>query len=225
MTPPISNRRPISSRGNKWIIRFAAYLAQRHTPTPNQISCLSAVFALFGALALLLFPITHYAILIFAVLGVQLRLLCNLLDGMVAVEGGKKTAVGDIFNEFPDRVADSLLLVALGYAVELGWLGWLAALLAMATAYIRVFGGSLGFTQSFRGPMAKQHRMAVLTLACIATMVEMYYLQTDYSLTIGLIIITLGSAATCVTRTRVVVNQLNAAKNDTAALPETENRF
>ena len=206
------NRRPISSRGNKWIVRFAAFLARRNSPTPNQISCFSVLFALLGATALLLFPITHYAMLIFTILGKQLRLLCNLLDGMVAVEGGKKTAVGDIFNEFPDRIADSVLLIALGYAVGLSWLGWLAALLAMATAYIRVFGGSLGFPQSFKGPMAKQHRMAVLTLACLFTLFEMFYWQTAYSLTVGLIVITLGSAWTCVTRTQLIIAQLEANK-------------
>ena len=54
---------------------------------------------------------------------VQLRLLCNLLDGMVAVEGGRSSPVGALYNEVPDRVADSLLLVALGYAVGIPWLG------------------------------------------------------------------------------------------------------
>ena len=34
-------------------------------------------------------------------------------------------------------------------------LGWLCALLAMATAYVRVFGGALGQAQRFSGPMAK----------------------------------------------------------------------
>jgi hypothetical protein len=39
--------------------------------------------------------------------------------------------------------------------------------LAVVTAYIRVFGGALGFALDFRGPMAKQHRMAVLTVGCL----------------------------------------------------------
>ena len=88
-----------------------------------------------------------------------LRLLCNLFDGMVAVEGGKQSAIGSLYNEFPDHVADSLLIVGLGYAIGQSDLGWFAALAAALTAYVRVFGGSLGLTQSFMGPMAKQHRM------------------------------------------------------------------
>ena len=43
----------------------------------------------------------------------------------------------------------------------------LGALAAAVTAYIRVLGGSLGLPQDFRGPMAKPHRMAVLTIACV----------------------------------------------------------
>lgn len=50
-------------------------------------------------------------------------------------------------NEFPDRIADTLPLVPLGYAAGLPWLGWLAALLAALTAYVRVFGGALGLAQ------------------------------------------------------------------------------
>ena len=44
-----------------------------------------------------------------------------------------------------------------------GWLGWLGALAAAVTAYIRVLGGSLGLPQDFRGPLAKPHRMVVMT--------------------------------------------------------------
>ena len=53
---------------------------------------------------------------------------------MVAIEGGKKSSVGSLYNEFPDRIADSLFIVALGYAV--GWpaLGWFGALAAALTA-------------------------------------------------------------------------------------------
>lgn len=210
----IENRRPIKSRGNPLIQKFATYLARQTHPTPNEISCLSTVFALIGAICLVSYPyVKHYSLLIFTIIFIQLRLLCNLLDGMVAVEGKKKTAIGDIFNEFPDRIADSVLLIALGYCVGYAWLGWLAALLAVTTAYIRVFGGSLGFSQSFIGPMAKQHRMATLSLSCIIAIIEQILWQSYYSLTVGLIIITLGSFYTCITRTNHIIRQLKEQQN------------
>ena len=129
------------------------------------------MFALAGAVALVR---ASPMMLLVAAVCVQLRLLCNLLDGMVAIEGGKQSAVGALYNEFPDRIADSLLLVALGYAAGVPWLGWLAALLAALTAYVRATGGALGFAQDFRGPMAKPQRMAVLTIACVVGAAELH---------------------------------------------------
>lgn len=146
--------------------------------------------------------------MLIALAGVQLRLLCNVLDGLVAVEGGKKSAVGAIYNEFPDRVADSVLLVAAGYAAGAPSLGWAAALLAALTAYIRVFGGSLGLEQCFLGPMAKQHRMAMLSLACVLAMVEAVAHLPHRSLLAALVIIAAGSALTCITRTRAIAREL-----------------
>ena len=45
----------------------------------------------------------------------QSRLLCNLFDGMVAIEGGKKSANGDLYNDMPDRFADALFIIPVGY--------------------------------------------------------------------------------------------------------------
>lgn len=121
--------------------------------------------------------------------------------------------MGDLYNEFPDRIADSVLIIALGYAIGWSSIGWLGALLAALTAYIRVFGGSLGLTQNFDGPMAKQHRMAVMTLACLFGVLELAIGPTKYALTIGAIIIVLGSFVTCVIRTRKIAIQLYLKKN------------
>jgi phosphatidylglycerophosphate synthase len=132
---------------------------------------------------------------------VQLRLLCNLLDGMVAIEGGKSTPTGALFNEMPDRLADALFLVPLGYAGGYPWLGWLTALLAVLTAYIRVLGGALGQRQDFGGILPKQRRMAVLTLALLVAAVEDILWGTRISLVAAAIVIALGSLVTCVTRT------------------------
>jgi phosphatidylglycerophosphate synthase len=199
------NRRPIAARASGWAASLSEALA-RSSITPNQISLLSVFFAAVGA-AVLFWAMSIPALLMCAAC-VQLRLACNLLDGMVAMEGGKKTATGPLYNEFPDRVADSLLIVALGYAAGHPWLGWLGALLAALTAYVRVFGGSLGQPQDFRGPMAKQHRMAVLTVACLLCAVELFANQTQYSLLVASIVIAAGSLLTCINRTRFIASHL-----------------
>lgn len=150
--------------------------------------------------------------LVLAAAGIQLRLLCNLLDGLLAVEGGLKSALGDVYNDAPDRVADVLILVGAGYALgpRLAFLGWLAALLAVMTAYVRTLAGALGATQRFTGPMAKQHRMFVLTLGCLAAAAELVANGTRMSLTVALVLIVLGAAATTMRRLSDLSKELRA---------------
>ena len=199
------NRRPIATRSSAWAQALARAVA-RTAITPNQISLASIAFAATGAALLLWWPTA--AGLLGCAICIQLRLLCNLIDGMVAVEGGKGSATGAIYNEFPDRATDSLLIVALGYACGLPWLGWLGALLAMATAYVRVFGGALGFAQDFRGPLAKAQRMAVLTAACVLAAAETFWHGERYALLAAAVVIAAGALLTCITRTRAIAAQL-----------------
>jgi phosphatidylglycerophosphate synthase len=201
-----ADRRPLASRDTAWARRIASALA-RSSITPNQISVASIAFAALGAWALV---DARPLALVAAAICVQLRLLCNLIDGMVAIEGGKQSPVGALYNEFPDRIADSLLLVALGHAALVPWLGWLAALLAALTAYVRATGGALGFAQDFRGPMAKPHRMATLTLACLIGAAEIHWNGTRYALLVGAIVVAAGSALTCATRALALARQLRA---------------
>lgn len=204
------DRRPLKTRSAGWAQALAAALA-RSAVTPNQISMLSVVFATIGAVLLLYVPTPTGFVLV--ALCVQLRLLCNLLDGMVAVEGGKSSPVGVLYNELPDRMADSLFLVPLGYAAGLPWLGWLCGLLAALTAYVRVTGGSLGLAQDFRGPQAKPQRMFVMTVACLAVAVEWPVNGTVHALTLALAVIAVGSAWTCVARTHAIAARLRAGGN------------
>jgi len=68
----------------------------------------------------------------------------------------------------PDRVSDTAVLVGLGWAATGGWaLGLAAALAAMSTAYIRAVGRAAGAPSDFRGPMAKQQRMALATALAV----------------------------------------------------------
>lgn len=203
-----SNRRPLETRKAAWAKALARALVASAV-TPNQISVLSIGFALLGAGLLAGWPTPAGFVL--AAACVQLRLLCNLLDGMVAIEGGKQSPVGVLYNEFPDRIADSLFLIALGHAAGHDWLGWLMALLAALTAYIRVTGGSLGLAQDFRGPQAKPHRMAVMTFALLIGAAELYWRGSVQALLAASVLITAGTALTCALRTRAIAAQLKAS--------------
>lgn len=206
MSADTSSRRPLASRGSAFARRAVALLLKTSV-TPNQISLASVAIAAAGAAALAFAP-RWPGLFVLAALCVQLRLVCNLLDGMVAVEGGRGTPVGALYNEIPDRVADTLFLVAWGWAVGLPWLGWAAALAAALTAYLRVLGGALGQPQDFRGPMAKQHRMALLTATCVLALIEDIALGSAWALRAGLWIVAAGSLVTCVTRTRAIAGRI-----------------
>jgi phosphatidylglycerophosphate synthase len=128
---------------------------------------------------------------------------CGAADG-TATSGITLVQLGTVARgapHDPDRVADPLFLVPLGYAAGYSWLGWLAALLAVLTAYIRVLGGALGQQQDFGGILPKQRRMAVLTIALLAAAVEDSLWGSRMSLLAAAIIIALGSLATCISRT------------------------
>jgi len=164
------NRRPLKSRQTGWAHKITASLAGTGI-TPNQISIGSMVAALLAGAAFAL-SAGHIGwpralLLLSAALFCQLRLLCNLFDGMAAVEAGKKTGDGAAWNEFPDRFADIFIFAGLGYAISQPSLGWAAACLSVLTAYVRELGASITQQHDFGGPMAKQHRMAAVTLAAL----------------------------------------------------------
>ncbi|MFW2541600.1 CDP-alcohol phosphatidyltransferase family protein [Primorskyibacter sp. 2E107] len=165
-----NTRRPLKSRDTALAARTARWLAATRI-TPNQISAASVGFALLAADAFWLSGGTNGFWLIVAALGVQLRLACNLLDGMVAIEGGKKSPTGAFWNEAPDRLADVLILVGMGLGAGNAALGWAAAAMAILTAYIRELGTSAGAPPDFSGPMAKPHRMAAATGAALLALV------------------------------------------------------
>ncbi len=157
-------------------------------------------------------PISQAALVVLAIAGIQGRLLCNLLDGMVAIEGGQRSRAGEIFNDLPDRISDPLIIVPAGYAITSlpygAALGWLAALIAVLTAYVRVLGRSAGTPDFFAGPMAKQHRMAVLTVACALCAAGAFWSLAQPILYVALLIIAAGGAATVVRRLVLILDAL-----------------
>lgn len=164
-------RRPLASRELPLFKHLARVLAHHHV-SPNLLSVLSVGFASAGALALVFTSTTEgiaqHAWWLTAAVCVQLRLLMNMLDGMVAIESGRVSALGELYNEIPDRLSDPIILAACGYA----WggdatLGLTAALGAMFVAYIRAMGKSSGAGQVFMGPMAKPQRMFMVTALCL----------------------------------------------------------
>src|SRR5262249_43557647 len=132
------------------------------------------------------------------------------LDGMVALESGKASRVGELYNEVPDRVSDAATLIGAGYA--LGGdvaLGYLAACVALFTAYVRAVGKAAGARQDFWGRMAKQQRMFTVTvLAGWCGLAPADWQPRDASghglMAVGLLLIVILGTVTAVRRLRRV---------------------
>ncbi|PYK08222.1 MAG: CDP-alcohol phosphatidyltransferase family protein [Verrucomicrobia bacterium] len=202
------DRRPIATRNRKWAQATTTWLAARNV-SPNTISIAGMCACIVAGIALGVTSIADYRILwLIAALGAQLRLTANMLDGMVALASGRASKVGELYNEVPDRISDAAVFIGAGFA----WggnvaLGYIATILAIFTAYVRAAGKIAGAPNEFCGPMAKQHRMLVITLICLYSAVTPHSWQTislnDSEIglmTLGLAVIVVGCVITVIRR-------------------------
>ena len=180
--------------------------------TPNQISIASMAFAALARAAF--WGVGHsdgalrVFLLVVAALGFQARLVCNLMDGLVAA--GKQASDGPFWNESPDRVADIMIIAGPGLAVGQPALRWAAATMAVLAAYTRELGRTCGQGADYSGPMAKPQRMALGTGAAALACLEPLWDGESSVLWAALWVLLLGTAATVVRRGARIVTQLLA---------------
>jgi phosphatidylglycerophosphate synthase len=92
-----------------------------------------------------------------------LRLWFNMLDGMVALASGKASWRGEILNDLPDRISDVLIFAGVAHSGLCSQpSGYWAAIFALLTAYVGMFGQAVGVQREFSGIMAKPWRMVTL---------------------------------------------------------------
>jgi phosphatidylglycerophosphate synthase len=212
------DRRPIATRNRKWAQDATAWLASRNV-SPNAISVAGMCACIVAGIALGMTSIADYRILwLIAALGAQLRLTANMLDGMVAIASSRTSKTGELYNEVPDRISDAAVFIGAGFA----WggnvaLGYIATILAIFTAYVRAAGKIAGAPNEFCGPMAKQHRMLVITLICVYAAItprswQIITLNKSQIgvMTLGLIVIVLGCVITVVRRVARIAHALGA---------------
>jgi len=205
------DRRPLASRGTKWANDLAKLISKMNI-SPNDISILSVVFSMLALLFYYL-SIENFWYLTLAVVCIQMRLVCNLLDGMVAIEYNKKSIYGNLFNDIPDRFADVFIIMGAGlyshYKINSSGVGlnlaWINSILAVLTAYIRVLGSSVGTPMFFAGIMAKPQRMAILTIATLLTLIPNIPVPFIY---IALVLMLIGQCLTVVWRIKLIANEL-----------------
>ncbi len=109
----------------------------------------------------------------------------------------------------PMPCLSSCSYVAGGFGIELGWL---AALLAVMTAYFRWIGAYKTQQHFFNGPMAKQHRMALLTLCFVIATCTIHWGYEQIVCLITLILMNIGLIATLIHRLYLMSHTNNEAK-------------
>lgn len=208
----LQDRRPLASRETRLAQRIAKSLAKTSI-TPNQISYGSMIAAALSLGCFYAFATSAINLsgtwLILAACFCQLRLACNLFDGMVAIEAGKQTPDGAFWNEFPDRIADILIIVGLGVAAGNVTLGWVAAALAILTSYVRELGKGIDNVVDFIGPMAKPHRMALVTIVCVVATLLSWWFPATTILYWGLLVLIFGTTLTVLRRSTRILNRVN----------------
>lgn len=167
-----TSRRPIADVFRLTAESATALCVRLHIH-PDAVSYLSIVAAVVAAV-LFWQSGRHPLLLLFAPFLCYLRLWCNMLDGMVALASGKASARGEILNDLPDRISDVVIFIG---AAHSGWMnpliGYWAAIFALLTAYVGMFGQAVGVHREFSGVMSKPWRMVMLhvgawvTLACL----------------------------------------------------------
>jgi phosphatidylglycerophosphate synthase len=169
-----TSRRPIADIFRK-TANGAVRICVRLGIHPDVISYLSMVAAAGAALCFwrsaaqpwLLIPAAGFC---------YLRLWFNMLDGMVALAAGKASWRGEILNDLPDRVSDILIFVGVAHS---GWCSpfsaYWAALMALLTAYVGMFGQAVGVQREFSGIMAKPWRMVMLHVGGWATLALLWW--------------------------------------------------
>ena len=223
-TTYVPERRPLASRDTAASKRLASWLASLGVQ-PNTISVAGMIAGVLAGGAFAATALLEPAWLLFLLAAglIQLRLLANMLDGMVAVTAQQASPLGELFNEVPDRISDAAILIGAGYAVgSVPELGYVAACVALFVAYVRAEGKVAGANQEFCGPMAKPQRMFVLTVAAVVAAVLPQFAIVNAALAL----IVVGGAWTALRRLRRSANALRKRQTVTAprAVPADTHR-
>ena len=206
------SRRPIAGIFRRTAGRAVRFCVD-HSIHPDWISYASILFSALAGLAFAFTAWSHWLLLI-APLFCLLRLWCNMLDGMVAFAAGKASRRGEILNDLPDRFSDVLIFAGLAHSgLVHPPLAYWAAIAALLTAYVGLFGQALGGKRQFGGIMSKPWRMVALMIgAWVVFAMKLLdvspYIGLASVLDIACVIVIAGCVQTMFVRLRRIVRDL-----------------
>lgn len=141
----------------------------RHLPgisrlSPNALSVLAFVPGCLAAYCL------YRQWWLGAVGAIAARMVINTLDGLVAEEFHKTSKLGAYLNRLPGEFTDVLIVLGLWNVGEFPW----TLALVVLVGWVQMFG-LLGLVADSRiqsvGPCGQTDRLAILAIACLATLI------------------------------------------------------
>src|SRR5947208_3164333 len=203
-----TSRRPIAA-----VFRRTAGAATRFCVRcgihPDAISYLSILAAFAAAFCFWKSGEIRWLLLVVP-LFCYLRLWFNMLDGMVAVTAGKASPRGEILNDLPDRLSDVIIFAGVAQSGLMNpIIGYWAAIFAVLTAYVGLFGQALGVQREFSGIMSKPWRMVALHIGAWLT----FFLAPQSSATFTVfdwvcLVVIAGCVETIVVRLKRIIIEL-----------------
>jgi archaetidylinositol phosphate synthase len=138
--------------------------------TPNAVSCIGFVLALFSAITYWESS-SNMPLLILAALLLLLSGFCDALDGVLARLYGEVTVFGGFMDPLLDRYADAIVLggIILGGFSQIFW-GLAALIGALLVSYARARAEAAGIKMESIGLAERPERIVVLVLASLITL-------------------------------------------------------
>lgn len=144
-----------------------------HWIHPDIISYAATIIGLGTALCYY-YAQDYHVLLIGAVITILLRMTLNTIDGVMAIERGNLSLIGEIVNALPDRYSDVFLLLGIIFSplcnVTLGVAGMVSMFLV---SYTGMLGGALGVDWQHHGPLGKVERLILVMVFSIIQYLKM----------------------------------------------------
>lgn len=133
--------------------------------TPNQVTCSAIGLSLLTGLVLWRSPQAAVFALPIVLL---LRMGLNAIDGMIAREYHRQSALGGILNELGDVISDLALYLPLAIHPGISPTLLMAVLcLALISELAGILGPSIGAKRQYDGPLGKSDRAVVFSIMAI----------------------------------------------------------
>ena len=196
-------------RWRNWAHNLGHFLAQ-HNVTPNDISLLGVMFAATAGAAFYFSlqsdALDRTLLLLLAAAAIQWRRLSGRLHTIVSRESVQPRPHA-IFYDFPNRIADALILVPAGYAVQnlpFGIeLAWSAAFLGLFSAYLSKMGNA---PERKNRMTFRSLPMMLLSAACVLSVFDSVIYRAGIMLWVALIVLNGAAVAAIWQRTLQIVH-------------------